>query len=365
MSTFRERRDLPSLDGARGPFINRTPGNRPFDLSSLRPVALTAGAALLAALTVGCELSSRPAAAAEPGTSFTVIALPDTQYYASSHPEILEAQIEWILRRRNAERIAFVVHEGDIVDTDEPRQWQTAARSLHRLDGAVPYVLTVGNHDYRRVGRYIGRETSVDDYFPAATLSAVAAASGTFEPEHIEDSFEILDVRGGGPWLVLSLEFGPRDAVLAWADQVVDRYADLPAMVVTHAYLHSDGTRYDHLSPSNQLWNPHAYLPPDHPGDVNDGEEIWRKLVEKHRNIAFVLCGHDLGAGVARLTSVRPGGGVVQQLLANYQMGPLGGEGFLRVMRFFPEERKVAVQTYSPYTGRFKADPENEFQLGY
>jgi len=65
------------------------------------------------------------------------------------------------------------------------------------------------------------------------------------------------------------------------------------------------------------------------------------------------------------LTSVRPGGGVVQQLLANYQMGPLGGEGFLRVMRFFPEERKVAVQTYSPYTGRFKADPENEFQLGY
>jgi Calcineurin-like phosphoesterase len=294
-----------------------------------------------------------------------VIALPDTQYYASSHPEILDAQIEWILRRRNAERIAFVVHEGDIVDADEPRQWETAARSLHRLDGAVPYVLTVGNHDYRRVGRYIGRATSVDDYFPVAGFSAAAGVTGTFEPGRLENSFEVFDVRGGGQWLVLSLEFGPRDAVLAWAGEAADRYAAFPTIVVTHAYLHSDGTRYDHLSRSNQLWNPHEYLAADHPGGVNDGEEIWRKLVEKHRNIALVLCGHDLGDGVARLTSVRPGGGVVHQLLANYQMGPLGGEGFLWVMRFFPEERKLAVQTYSPYTGRFKADPENEFQLGY
>src|ERR1041385_2161380 len=44
-------------------------------------------------------------------SSFTVVVLPDTQYYASAHPEILEAQAQWIVRRRTSDRIAFVVHE--------------------------------------------------------------------------------------------------------------------------------------------------------------------------------------------------------------------------------------------------------------
>ena len=55
----------------------------------------------------------------------------------------------------------------------------------------------------------------------------------------------------------------------------------------------------------------------------------------------------------------------VHQLLANYQMGALGGEGFFRLMQFFPAERRVAVRTYSPYEDRFKTDADNEFTLTY
>ena len=43
-----------------------------------------------------------------------------------------------------------MVHEGDIVDKDEPRQWASASESLHLLDGVVPYMLSSGNHDYSR-----------------------------------------------------------------------------------------------------------------------------------------------------------------------------------------------------------------------
>jgi hypothetical protein len=318
--------------------------------------------AMLAVSIGGCGMAA--AHPDEAAVSFTIVALPDTQYYAANHPEILEAQARWIVRRHALDRIAFVVHEGDVVDADEPQQWQAAARSLHALDGVVPYVLSAGNHDYRRRGTVISRESTIDDYFPPAGFAASGWFKGTFEPGRIENSFAVVDAPGG-PWLILSLEFGARDAVLSWADRLAKRYAALPAIVVTHAYLYSDGTRYDHVARPDQLWNPHRYLAAQEPGGVNDGEEIWQKLVSRNANILFVLCGHDLADGVGQLTSVRADGSKVHQLLANYQTGALGGEGFLRVMQFFPAKRRVAIRTYSPYVDRFKTDPDNDFTLAY
>lgn len=331
---------------------------------SPRRFAVVACLAALAAANGGCEMSSARAMSEAATEPFTIVALPDTQYYAAAHPEILAAQARWILQRSHEDRIAAVVHEGDVVDADEPRQWQAAARSLHALDGVVPWVLSAGNHDYRRVGSVISRDSEINAYFPPADFARNAWFGGTFEPGKIENSFAVVDAPGGC-WLILSLEFGPRDVVLAWADQIAKRYATLPAIVVTHAYLYSDGTRYDHLNRPDQLWNPHAYLAEHGGGEVNDGEEIWRKLIVRNDNILFVLCGHDLADGVAELTSARPDGTLVHQVLANYQTGKLGGGGFLRVMRFFPVERRVAIRTYSPYLDRFKTDAENEFSLTY
>lgn len=298
---------------------------------------------------------------AEP--QFTLVALPDTQYYAAAHPEVFRAQTQWIVGKRKTQEIALVVHEGDIVDADEPRQWANARESLGLLDGVVPYILSTGNHDYTRKGDRLTRDSLIDTYFPELSRARATRLEGTFEPWHIENSFQILDAPGG-PWLILSLEFGPRDAVLSWADRLLRQHASLPAIVVTHAYLRADNARYDHTA-ERAGWNPHRYLDDRASGAVNDGEEIWRKLVVKNHNILFVLCGHELGDGVGRLTSVRPDGSRVHQILANYQMGPLGGGGYLRLMRFTPAKRRVQVRTYSPFLDRFKTDPDNAFELEY
>jgi len=100
-------------------------------------------------------------------------------------------------------------------------------------------------------------------------------------------------------------------------------------------------------------------------GGVNDGQEIWQKLVSRHDNLRFVLCGHALDDGTGRLTSRRPDGSSVQEILANFQTAALGGGGFLRIMRFSPAQRTVAVQTYSPYLDRWKRDPDNQFTVRY
>jgi hypothetical protein len=322
--------------------------------------------ALAAAALAACQAAEGdgPLGAESGPADFTIVALPDTQYYAALHPEVLEAQVRWILANVDRRRIALVVHEGDIVDADEPVQWERAAHSLHALDGRVPYVLSAGNHDYDRAGRFISRDTLIDDYFPPARLSRTSWFRGTFEPGRIENSFAVV-ATPEGPWLVLSLEFGPRDAVLAWADRTAKRFASLPTVMVTHGYLDSDDQRYDHLSGPKQPWNPHLYLGDAAPGGTNDGEEIWQKLVAQNRNILFVLCGHDLGDGVGRLTSARPDGTKVHQILANYQTEALGGLGYLRLMRFAPSRRRVSVQTYSPVLDRFKKDSGNEFELDY
>jgi hypothetical protein len=316
-------------------------------------------AAVVLAGSAGCGIAPSVQAAnqANSPSDFTVVTLPDTQYYAAAHPEILDAQIAWITREAADRNIAFVLHEGDIVDADEPAQWARAAGALHGLDGVVPYVLSSGNHDYARSGDVITRRTLIDRYFAPPSI-------GLYEPGRIENRYALVPAPGG-PWLILSLEFGPRDGVLAWADRVAKRYATLPAIVVTHAYLASDDARFDHLGHPEQLWNPHRYLDDRVAGSVNDGEETWRKLVARNDNILFVLCGHDLGDGVGRLESARPDGTTVHQILANYQMQPLGGGGYLRLLQFSPAERRVRVRTYSPYLDQFKTDPDNDFHLAY
>jgi hypothetical protein len=320
-------------------------------------VGICAAAALGAA---GCGAAS----AGVGDDSFTIVVLPDTQYYARNYPEIFDAQVQWIAGQHDRAGIALVAHEGDIVDADEPVQWQRAASSLHVLDGVVPYVLSAGNHDYRRVGTRIERTTSINAYFSPAGVGGTVSGAGTYEPGRLENSYLVLSAPGG-PWLLLSLEFGPRDAVLAWAESILRRYPSAPAIVLTHAYLDADGSRFDHVARHDQLWNPHRYFRKDASGGVNDGEEIWQKLISRNDNIRFVLCGHALDDGTGRLTSRRPDGTVVHQILANFQTGALGGAGYLRIMRLTPRNRTVAIRTYSPYLDQFKRDADEEFQLTY
>lgn len=345
----------------------------------MRPTAVAGVLVLVLAAAAGCG-ESRPVGVApsenDGGVSdatgaaaFTAIVLPDTQYYAAAFPDIFDSQLRWIAGQIEAQKIAFVLHEGDIVDSDVPEQWMTASRALHMLDGRVPYVLAAGNHDY---GRLADRMGMMNVYFPPAMLALDPTFGGTFEEGHSENSFSLVPA-GGQTWLLLTLEFGPRDETLRWAEGILKSHAGSPAIVVTHAYLFGN-ERYDHARVARP-WNPHDYVMAGQPGSsINDGEEIWRKLVLPNGNVKLVLSGHVIEPPVGRLTSTRPDGTRVHQLLANYQscaypcetldgVTVRGGNGFLRILRFDPDAKTLAVTTYSPYLDAWKHDPDNEFVL--
>jgi len=326
---------------------------------------------VLIALVVSCASVATwgvPVAAIDPEPlpfvegSWTLVLLPDTQLYAENHPEIFTSQTRWIVENRENRNIAFVLHEGDITNHNSPPQWGNARWSMSLLDGVVPYALAPGNHDYGPGGNASTRETLLNVFFPVALFEDLPTFGGVFEEGKLDNSYHLFTA-GGRDWLVLALEWGPRDEVVEWANRILRKYPNRTAMAVTHAYMYFDETRYDYATRPEQNWNPHKYPTAKLPGGVNDGEELWQKLVSRHRNFAFVFNGHVIGDGAAYLSSEGLHGNVVHQLLANYQMRPEGGEGYLRLMEFLPDGKTVQVKTYSPYLDKYLTDDQQQFVL--
>jgi hypothetical protein len=303
---------------------------------------------------------STPDLTPPPLGKFGVVVMPDTQYYAAGYNDVFYAQTQWIAAQKTKLNVAAVFHVGDIVDTDDAGQWTIARNAMSTLDSAkIPYVLVPGNHDYSDGNR----STKINSYFGPGVMPWI---TGTMVQGQIENNYALIDI-GPRQWLVIGLEFGPRDAVVAWADAVLKAYPDRPAIIVTHAYLYHDGTRYNGAVSPAQSFLPQNYGLTASQG-INDGEQIYQKLVVPHPNVRMVFSGHD--TGFARLASPRPDGTAVYQMLSDYQWYRIdetdyfGGGGYLRVLQFDYDAKQVTVQTYSPYLSNYLIDDQNQFVIG-
>ncbi|WP_199860636.1 metallophosphoesterase [Oceanobacillus damuensis] len=306
-------------------------------------------------------LNNAEAKAEASSSAFKIAILPDTQNYASRELEIFNTQTQWIVDNHEEENIEFVAHLGDIVNNNNVPQWEFAYNAMRALDGVVPYSVTPGNHDMGDNGSANTRDTTLyNTYFPVSDYSGTETFGGVYpaEPDNYDNNFHTFHA-GGTDWLVLSLEFGPRDSVLDWANEVVSSHPEHRVIVVTHAYMFSDETRYG----EGHAWNPHNYGVGSDPAGVNDGGEMWDKFVKKHPNISMVLSGHVLNDGQGRLVSEGDYGNQVYQMLSNYQMLPNGGEGFLRLLEIDPEAGTINATSYSPHLDEYKTDWQNQFEF--
>lgn len=301
----------------------------------------------------------------QPG-SFSIAVLPDTQNYSERFPDTYLAQTNWIVENQQARNIACVLHLGDITNNNTPEEWRNADRAMRVLDGKLPYFLVPGNHDYSDGGGCQDRTTLLNDYFPVAKFRELSTFGGTYdkEPHRLENSFHLFSAEERR-FLVLALEFGPRRDVVRWANEVVAQHKDRATILITHAYMYYDDTRYDWKKyGKDQSWNPHDYPVAGATGDdVLDGEELWAGLVSRHENFILTVNGHVLRDGLGRLTSTTPTGREVHQMLVNYQMRPNGGDGWMRLLEFRPDRRTMQVCDYSPTRRQRNESPQNTFAL--
>lgn len=286
---------------------------------------------------------------------FTVVALPDTQFYSLKHPQHFHAQADWIVANAQKERIAYVAHEGDLTHLNTEAEWAVADVCMKKLEGVVPYGVLCGNHDYAEKGSAKTRDAArYNRAFPVERFAKRAWYGGHFG-ETNENSFQLFEA-GGMKFIAVCLEFGPRDEVLEWAGKVLGEHKDRRAIVNTHGYMFHDDTRLGAEDPHN---------PRKYGCGGNNGDEIWEKLVRKHGGVFLVVSGHVTGDGVGRSASKNDAGGTVHELLANYQMLKEGGLGKMRLMRFEPAKNRILVKTWSPSLGEFDATNGNAFELGY
>ncbi len=294
--------------------------------------------------------------------SWTLAILPDTQHYSQTYPGLYLMQTAWLAQNRDQFNMAFVLHLGDITNRKTTAEWQNAQAAMKLLDGVLPYAIVPGNHDYEVTNEekpQATRDTRINEFFPEAAARRQPTFGGVKEPGHTENSYHLFEA-GGRQWIVIALEWAPLDSTVEWANTIMAQHPGRSGILITHGYLYCDDQRYDHTKfQDKQRWSPHYTKTP---GQKNDGQELWDKLIRKH-NFVFVCNGHVLYDGTGYRSDKNDAGKTVHQILSNFQMRPLGGEGYMRLMEFLPDGKTVKVRSYSPLYDKLLIQNDQQFTL--
>jgi hypothetical protein len=296
--------------------------------------------------------------------NYTVAILPDTQSYVRWKTSVMTSQLDWLVDNKDSHYIEFVAHVGDIVQNWDttPTDWEFVQTEMNKLKTAgIPYSILPGNHDYA----YNSRNSTVfNSYFPLSNYSDMSSYAGAYDTNSDNMYFVFTvdkdgDLTPDDKLLILSLEFGPREEVVEWANQVLTTHSDVPAIVVTHAYLQPDGDLLEY-------GDPHAASNGYGLGeDVYDGDELWDELIYPNNNVRFVFCGHDGTSddGSALRISSHEDTTAVYQVMTNYQYFPPNNAGYLVLLNF--TSNTVSMKTYSPWTQAYKTDAESQADFSW
>lgn len=296
---------------------------------------------------------------------FSIAIIPDTQYNTKESQggsnDLFEAQIDWILANREKENIAYIIHLGDITDDGDqsPRQWENAAKVMHKLEqpqkglpDGIPYGMAVGNHDqYPSQFAASGRTELYNKYFGVSRFEGRSYYGGHFGSDN--DSHYDLFSAGGLDFIVIYVEYDAfdeqQDEMNNWASELLDRYAERKAIVVTHYTLFLNpvaGTNLKGQAPFGK-----------------QAERLYHRI-KSHPNVVMMMGGHvgDNGEGYRQDTY---NGHTVKSFLSDYQSRPMGGNGMMRLMQFDIASDIVHVRSFSPYHDYEEMDDDSNFKVPF
>ena len=297
--------------------------------------------------------------------AFSIVVLPDTQFYSQLHPEIFHQQTQWIVDTIKRYDIRFVLQLGDITQTAAETEWIVARDAFARLNGKVAFSLAPGNHDYGDRLQTQTHRTRMSEFFPVSLFQSMPTFAGVYDrqPDKPDNQCHAFEA-GGRKWLVIALEFAPRSDVLRWAGEVTARHPDHSVIIITHAYLDpKTNQRFQRTVKPAAKDAPAAATKLPEP-DLNQGEDIWQKLAAKHPNIALVLCGH--ACYTNRRTAIGSSGNTVHEMVVDYQKDVNGGNGWLRLFQILPDGKTIRSREYSPTLDQTSTMPDRtfDFQIG-
>ncbi|CAL9644924.1 hypothetical protein SUDANB145_06432 [Streptomyces sp. enrichment culture] len=282
----------------------------------------------------------------------------------------------WVVANKDARKIAYVAHTGDIIEnnirkpaTEALRQQivgelELSSKQQQILDDAgIPNGVIAGNHD-NQSGTENGPDAIYNRYYGPERYQALsegwehASYGGPWKPGDNQNHYDLFSA-GGQDFVVVGLSYGVTREEAAWADSVFERFSDRNGILLSH----------DYLAPSTSPDGRGA------PFSAPDGSMLYKKVVQDNPNVFLILAGHEHGVG----TNVKPkagevGHGVVE-LLADYQFYTVSadrlgltetggyrpddrlnfGASFFRMLQFDVDRSELTVDTYSPFLDEFGA----------
>ena len=283
---------------------------------------------------------------------------------------------DYIIDNAQSKKIAHVFNLGDIVQTTyEYSQTNTAEHKsrmdaeavfayeqFKRLDAAgIDYSMVRGNHDgpvffeqyYGVNSTYTNYGSHIEEYYVNSSNSIHYFTAGNLD------------------YMVVTLDFGAGDPVLAWANEKIAAHPNHNVIVTTHAYMNNNG---EFLANDNQ-----CARKPDGSLDelyntamgatANNGDELWNELISKHKNIVMVLNGHIGSDDVLLKQRTGDNGNTVANILINPQLMDTryksqGGVGAVAMFYFSDGGKTVEVRYWSTVQNAFiKADNAYTFTI--
>ncbi|MEJ7585932.1 MAG: LamG-like jellyroll fold domain-containing protein [Ferruginibacter sp.] len=301
--------------------------------------------------------------------NFSIIGLPDTQFYTEEvpgtnsagggHNGIFKAQTQWIADHRIDSNIAFVVQLGDCVQngdtppgSDDQIEWKRVDTSIKNIEfpnvpiaDGIPYGLCVGNHDQSVNGSPNSASNYYNQYFGAARFAGRGYNGGQYGANR-DNHFELFS-SGGIDFIHISIEYYPNanaaslvtlQPILDWADSLLKSHPARKGLISSHNLLNT----------ANNFQGP--------------GQKIYDDLKD-NPNLFLMLAGHVPGEGRRSDTY---NGNTIYTVMSDYQNGYTnGGNGYLRIMEFKPAENIITVKTYSPYSNTSFTGATSQFSLPF
>jgi len=288
---------------------------------------------------------------AAPGADFTVVAIPDTQYYSEGSPSrantvtveqligTFGAQTQWVVDNQTSRNVAFLSHMGDIVENGNfngnPIQWQRASAAMGRLENPVaalrahgiPYGIAPGNHDIDPIGSYdSGSTTFYNQFFNLSRFAGRTYWGGNYGSDNT-NNYQLFSA-SGLDFIAIHMAYDttPNQPILDWADALMKAHPQRRAIVTSH-YIIGQG-------------NPAAF--------GAQGQAFYTNFKD-NPNFFLMLCGHIHAEG--RRSDIFEGR-TVYSVLSDYQGLINGGQGFLRTLSFSPANNRIRVESWSPTLNR-------------
>ena len=257
-----------------------------------------------------------------------------------------------------------MLQEGDIVNNNNtttpssaerrsdqrPSNGRTLKASMFVLNGHVPYIMAAGNHDFGitelpRTARRMINTISSRRTIRSTIRRKAAFSKARMNAGEIQNAYYAFTAPDGRKMLIFSLEWEPRPATVAWANQI----AALAAVRRSHGR-----AAHARLFAGQQ----HALHHEQRARPTTPARSSGTNLVQQHENFEMMFNGHFGGDGAGYLASTGDCGqyrppDVLQHAVRNARRRRLDS-----LLEFLEDGKTVRVRTYSPYLNQMRPHPE-------